>query len=104
MITNFIKESADFVLLLHTTDSTTGTDGYLLPLAIRITLKLVSDGSISSLHWAGSHCIFSSIVNAFEIGQNTNPSSSEKVISGLVICTYKKIFLHLSLRNSTAEV
>jgi hypothetical protein len=85
------------------TEYATGTDGNSFPLANRTTFKLVFEESINSLHLSGSHGMFSSIINAFELGQNTKPSSSEKVISALTAWSCKKRFLRPFLRDSTAE-
>jgi hypothetical protein len=63
---------------LISTEYATGIDGNSFPLANRTTFKLFFDESINSLHLSGSHGIFSSIINAFELGQNTKPSSFAK--------------------------
>ena len=60
------------------TEYATGTDGNSFPLANRTTFKFVFDESLNSLHLSGSHGIFSSIINAFELEQNTKPLSLKK--------------------------
>lgn len=61
-----------------TTEYVTGTDDYSFQLPNRKTFKFVLAEFINSLHLSGPYGTISSIINVFELRQNTKPSSTEK--------------------------